>query len=285
MRSSIILTLTISLVFSFVSEAQKRPYKKGKASIQKEHFTDRDKLNYEAAFFNGLRQKALGNLESAAEDFLKCIRLDGSKAAPMYELAMINYGFGKYSEALFFIESAYEIEEDNIWYHQLLAEVYISSQKYKSAIISYKKLLKKQPGNEDWHIQLASAYLLDNQLQKAIEVYNDMEKHIGVSEALIMQKYRIHLNLKDRSGATSELEKWIESEPKNPKPYSLMAEMYLLEGNHEKAIDVLERILEIDPNNGKAHLNLSELYRNNVLLLINIFLYLLYILLLYNLIR
>ena len=41
------------------------------------------------------------------------------------------------------------------------------------------------------------------------------------------------------------MEKWILSEPKNPKPYGLIAEMYLLEGNQEKAIEALERILEI----------------------------------------
>ena len=263
MRRSIIFILAIFLGLSFVAEAQKRPSKKGKVSMQKGQLSDRDKLNYEMAFFNGLRQKALGNLESAAEDFLKCIKLDGSKAAPMYELAMIYYGFSQYSDALFFIQSACEIEQENIWYQQLLADAYISNQKYKAAIITYKKLLKEQPGNEEWHFQLASAYLLDNQLRKAIEVYNDMEQYIGVDEMLIMQKHRIYLDLKDKRGAKSELEKWILSEPKNPKPYGLIAEMYLLEGNQEKAIETLERILEIAPKNGKAHLTLSDLYRNN----------------------
>ena len=80
---------------------------------------------------------------------------------------------------------------------------------------------------------------------------------------LIMQKHRIYLDLKDKRGAKSELEKWILSEPKNPKPYGLIAEIYLLEGNQEKAIETLERILEIAPKNGKAHLTLSDLYRNN----------------------
>ena len=139
MRRSIIFILAIFLGFSFVAEAQIRPSKKGKVSKQKEQLSDRDKLNYEMTFFNGLRQKALGNLESAAEDFLKCIRLDGSKAAPMYELAMIYYGFSQYSEALFFIQSACEIEQANIWYQQLLADAYISNQKYQSAIITYRK--------------------------------------------------------------------------------------------------------------------------------------------------
>ena len=263
MRHSFKFILAIFIAFSFAAEAQKRPSKKGKVSMQQGQLSDRDKLNYEMAFFNGLRKKALGNLESAAEDFLKCIKLDGSKAAPMYELAMIYNGFNQYSDALFFIQSACDIEQENIWYHQLLADVYISNQKYKAAINTYKKLLKEQPGNEEWHFHLASAYLLDNQLRNAIEVYNDMEQYIGVDEMLIMQKHRIYLELKDKKGAKIELEKWILSEPKNPKPYGLIAEIFLLEGNHEKAIETLERILEIDPNNGKAHLTLSDLYRNN----------------------
>ena len=263
MRHSFKFILAIFIAFSFAAEAQKRPSKKGKVSMQQGQLSDRDKLNYEMAFFNGLRKKALGNLESAAEDFLKCIKLDGSKAAPMYELAMIYNGFNQYSDALFFIQSACDIEQENIWYHQLLADVYISNQKYKAAINTYKKLLKEQPGNEEWHFHLASAYLLDKQLRNAIEVYNDMEQYIGVDEMLIMQKHRIYLELKDKKGAKIELEKWILSEPKNPKPYGLIAEIFLLEGNHEKAIETLERILEIDPNNGKAHLTLSDLYRNN----------------------
>ena len=216
MRRSIIFILAIFLGFSFVAEAQKSPSKKGKVSMQKEQLSNRDKLNYEMAFFNGLRQKALGNLESATEDFLKCVRLDGSKAAPMYELARIYYEFSQYSDALFFIQIACEIEQDNVWYQQLLVDAYISNQKYKAAILTYKKLLKEQPGNEEWHFQLASTYLLDNQLRKAIDVYNDMEQYIGVDERLIMQKHRLYLDLKDKRGAKNELEKWILSEPKNP---------------------------------------------------------------------
>lgn len=260
---NIVLALAIVFGFSIVAEAQKRPNRKGKASLKKEQLSDRDMLNYEMAFFNGLRQKALGNTEAAAEELLKCIRLDGSKSAPMYELAMIYYGLSQYSDALFFIQSACEIDEENIWYQQLLADAFISNQKYREAILVYKDLLKEQPGNEDWHFKLASAYLLDGQLRKAIEVYNEMEKYVGVDEMLIMQKHRIYLDLKDKKGAKEELEKWVESDPKNPKPYGLIAEMYLLEGNHEKAIETLERILEIAPNNGKAHLTLSDLYRNN----------------------
>ena len=131
MRGLIIFISVIFLSLSFKVNAQKRPGEKSSISMRKEQLSDRDKLNYEMAFFNGLRQKALGNQELALKDFLSCVRLDGNNPAPMYELALIYSGFNQYSDALFFIKSACEINPDNIWYQQLLAETYLSNQKYK----------------------------------------------------------------------------------------------------------------------------------------------------------
>ena len=64
MRNCKIFIFAIFFGFSFVAEAQKRPSKKGKVSMQKGQLSDQDKLNYEMAFFNGLRQKALAAVES-----------------------------------------------------------------------------------------------------------------------------------------------------------------------------------------------------------------------------
>ena len=274
MQKGFLILLLLCFSLSTV-EAQNRsfyPVKKEKKKSKKKHSNralsakekhNKEKLNFEMFFFNGLRQKALGNLEAAAEEFQKCIRIDGSKAAPMYEMAMLYQSFSQYEEALFFIESASAIDKHNHWYKQLQAQLCVSNQKYTQAIQVYRSLLKEQPGNEEWHFQLASAYLLNNQLHKAIEVYNDMEEYVGVDEMLIMQKQRIYLELGDKKNAKSELEKWMKSEPQNPQPYGILAEQFLLEGNQEKAIEMLEGILKIDPDNGKAFLTLSDLYRNN----------------------
>lgn len=263
----------ILLLFCFslpMVEAQNRsfyPVKKTKKRNTKNKpesvLTEKEKLNFEMFFFNGLRQKALGNPEAAAEQFQKCIRIDGSKAAPMYEMAMLYQSFSQHEEALFFAEGANAIEKTNVWYKQLLAQLQVSNQKYSSAIQTYKQLLKEQKGNEEWHFQLASVYLLNDQLHKAIEVYDEMEEYVGVDEVLILQKQRIYMQLGDKKSATNELQKWMESEPQNPQPYGILAEQFLLEGDQQKAIEMLEGILKIDPDNGKAFLTLSDLYRNN----------------------
>ena len=263
MMKSTVLIFVFIFCFCCQSDAQINSIKPSNKSVKNRSADNRDAINFELAFFNGLRQKALGNIDAALNEFLKCVRLDGTKATPMYELAMIYNNLSQYTEALFFIESAYKIQPKNTWYLQLLAQLYINNQKYRSAITAYKNLLKEQVGNQEWHFQLANAYLLNGELKKAILVYNDMQAYTGFDERLSMQKYKIYLDLKDKKGAINELENWIVSRPKDPTPYGLIAEIYLLEGNQKKAIETLERILIISPNNGKANLTLSELYRNN----------------------
>ena len=68
----ILLLLCVSLS---TAEAQNRsfyPVKKEKKKSKKKHsnraLSAKEKLNFEMFFFNGLRQKALGNLEAAAEE-------------------------------------------------------------------------------------------------------------------------------------------------------------------------------------------------------------------------
>ena len=74
-------------------------------------------------------------------------------------------------------------------------------QQYSKAITSFKKLLKIDPKNEDWHFELASAYLLNNQARNAIKVYDDLEKYIGPYDMLFQQKKRIYSEIGDKAGA------------------------------------------------------------------------------------
>ena len=71
---------------------------------------------------------------------------------------------------------------------------------------------KLEPKNKDWHFELASAYLLNNQARNAIKVYDELEKHIGSFGVLFQQKKQIYIDIGDKIGAIRELEKWAEAE-------------------------------------------------------------------------
>ena len=260
MRIAIIICLSFLL---FETKAQEHPFYSADDPIIKKALSAVDPVEYQNFYFKGLKYKILGNDEKALEAFKNCIRLDGSEPTPMYESALIYFESGKLDQALFFIESACEIENENKWFQQLLATTYLETGKYNKAIITFKKLLEIEPGNEDWHFELASAYLMNKQGRNAIKVYNDLEKHIGPYSMLYQQKKRIYSEIGDKSSAISEIEKWVKFEPGNIEALNELAELYLLSGKQEKAISTLEKVLEINESDSRAVIILSELYRNN----------------------
>ena len=88
-----------------------------------------------------------------------------------------------------------------------------------------------------------------------------MQVYTGFDERLSMQKYKIYLDLKDKEALLTNLKIGLHTALKTL--LLMVLRKFTFSGNQKKAIETLERILIISPNNGKANLTLSELYRNN----------------------
>jgi len=249
----------VCVVLCLSSKAQHPLYSLMKAQEN----ADFDMVSYQNIFFEGLRLKTLGDFQGATNRFMSCLSMNGKDAAVMYEVAFIKMSAERYDEALFFIESACEIEPDNKWYQQLLASAYLENQNYVKAAKTFQKLLVLEPNNQDWHFELATAYLLNGQFKKAINSYNNLEKIVGPNELLIQQKKNIYLEMGNQKGAIEEVTKWLEIDSNNLAALNELSQLYILIGDNQGELQTLERILEIDPNNGKALLILSDNYRSN----------------------
>ncbi len=260
MRTYLIILI---LFLSLSSLAQDHPFYSINDPKIKEALNKVDPKEYQSAFFNGLRYKILGDPDKALEAFSDCIRINGKEPTPMYESAILYFNKGQLDQAQFFIEEACKLEPNNKWFQQMLATTLLENGKYSKAITSFKKLLEIDPKNEDWHFELASAFLLYNQPRNAINVYNDLEKHIGPYGMLFQQKKRIYSEIGDKAGAIRELEKWVKTEPRNLEALNELSELYLLSGKQAKAIQTLEKSLELKSDNASAFIMLSDLYRNN----------------------
>ena len=228
--------------------------------------TSKTEFDYKISFLNALKEKSIGNTDAAIMGFSTCVKIDGQNPSAMYELALIYYNLNKYTDALFFIKGAYQLDNQNVWYKKLLAKLYSINNQYYRAIPLYKSLINENPYSEENYFDLSNVYLLDGQLKKAIEVYDLKENYFGHEPQLTQQKYKIYLELRDRKGAKKELEKWIKNDINNIEPLNLLAELYLLEGDHDQVIKTLEKALILSPNSGKTNLTLFSLYFNKGLI-------------------
>ncbi|MEA3317827.1 MAG: tetratricopeptide repeat protein, partial [Bacteroidota bacterium] len=193
--------------------------------------------------------------------FYKCLEINKNSDATMYEVGGINQILKNYNTAIKYSKKAVEIAPENKWYNMQLANLYIKTKKYYSAVETYKKLLESNKNDFNLYYNLAALYNTLEQNNDAIEVYNSIEEKFGVSEAVSLTKNQLFLKLGKRESAYNELKKLNKLYPKKPKYYGLLAEMYTNDNKFEKAKKLYAQLFDIDKDNNLGLLSEIILYR------------------------
>ena len=240
---------------SYYPEAKSNKKNTVKQDIEKDNF------KYNNYLFGALKAKSLENFEEALKQFQKCIKLDEKQALPFYESAIINKNQGNLELAEEQIKIAATLEKKNRWYQLAYAEILFSNQDFKNAAAQYKKLILREPGNEELYYFLADAYIYDNNLLKAIGVYDNLEDKKGVEKMISMQKHKLYMELKKKQSAIKELLKLIDTYPNDIEALEILSEVYLLNDEKDKAFEIFKKLAIIAPDNGRIHLTLADYYR------------------------
>lgn len=230
------------------------------ASAQKKSKDKAGSKNSEL-FIEANTQKLLGNYDKARDLFLNCLEKDPNDAASMYELARIARIGNNSAEALEWAGKAAELDEENVWYLKLLAELYQENMQFEESIHIMEKLVRLQPANLEYLYDLALGHLLVGNYQKSINVYNDIEKNIGVTEEISMQKQKIWMRMEKPDKGVEEIEKLCEAWPEEIRYKSILAELYINQGMEDEALGMYREIVEKEPGNAYIHISLADFYR------------------------
>ncbi|MGQ0829322.1 MAG: tetratricopeptide repeat protein [Bacteroidota bacterium] len=230
---------------------------------EKKQLSEKERIDFEYIFFNGSKEKILGNYDLAETHFAQALRINPNSAAAMYELANI-YAFQNNNiQALYYSKKAATLEPKNIWYQLLYAECLKSSKQPGDVAVVFQKLTKDHPDRIEFYYELANAYLYTNKPVEAIKVYDKVEERTGVTEDASVQKLKIYKGLNNHEKAIEEAKKLIKAFPKEAKFYGMLGELYQEKGLNEKALETYNELLRIDPSNAYVHLSLADYYRNN----------------------
>lgn len=224
--------------------------------------SERTSRAFKQSFFNGQKEKLSGNFEEAARYFEECIELIPAESAPYFELARIRDGQDRLEQTRLLLEKAIERDPDNIWYQSFYAQTNARLGKFDVAISTYKRIIEQNPNQYDYHFELAGTYIMTNNYDSAIKVFDELENSLGVNEEISMQKQMLYMEMGKVDEAILEVQKMIELNPEEYRYLGILAELYDKKGDREKAMETYEKLAEIDPENGMLHLSLSEFYRN-----------------------
>ena len=243
MFTSIKKILPLILIFGLLTGMAVLPEETYAQKADRKNKTKTRKDNT-SLFLEANSQKLLGNLDKARDLFLQCITLDPEDAASMYELARIERISGNQDEALDWARKAVKFSPENVWYLKLLSDLYQENMQFDESISVLNELVKLHPYKLDYLYDLALTHLLVGNYQKAINIYNQIEAKIGLTEEISIQKQKIWLRMDKPEKAINEMEALCVAWPDDSRLKSILAELYLSNGMDEKALSTYLEIAE-----------------------------------------
>jgi len=163
----------------------------------------------------------------AIENYTSIVEHYTDWVQPKYELAVIYYKLGRKYQALILLEQARELDSSNEKILNILGSLYQEINDIDKAIDVYLKIELINPSSKINMHNLACAYYQCGDLENA--------------------KDKLHILLNSHESVQS---------------YVLLGLINEKLGNHEEAINIYEKAINLDPFNLSGYLYLSSLYRS-----------------------
>ncbi|EAS07587.2 tetratricopeptide repeat protein (macronuclear) [Tetrahymena thermophila SB210] len=152
----------------------------------------------------------------------------------------------------------------NKWALYNLARCQLSLGNFESAIKYYKKVLEQDPEDEQANagIGLVLGFYLQD-FNQAIEHYK-----IAINTNFLKLEYLInlanlHLNIKDLDSAQSYINQCMQINSNTPKIYEILCKIEQQKGNSLKAVEYIQKQMELEPQNADVYHRLGQLYHQS----------------------
>lgn len=261
LKVAFVALFSVALCLGTTSNAFAQKNKKGKGKESEKTNGSKDAAKINQLIFDAIGKEMKNDVEGAIKAYKLVLQTDAKNDAAMFALAKIYFDSQNAEQALFYSEQAVAIDAKNKWYLAQYAEALSASTRYKDAAEVYKKIVAQNPNDYEYAFDWAYQLIQSNDIAGAIAVYDQVEKNVGISEEMTVQKQKLYIKLGRVDKATAELQKLIDSDPQEPRYYQLLAELYQANNQSDKAMQVLEKMMTISPDNPYGNLALADYYK------------------------
>lgn len=217
-----------------------------------------DQATFDYIYADGIRQKSLGNLGDALNDFEQCLRLNSESDATNYEISQIVLGNGDVANGKKYLKRAAELDPKNIWYGVALANLYYQNRNIDSAVLCYERLIKIYPEKENIEISLAGLYAENKKYNEARSILEKFDSKYGANENTTLSLVRILIEEKRYQEALNKINDLIVQKPNDIVYNGIAAEIYRMQGDTQKASDLYSDLIKRNPQDPGIQLSLCD---------------------------
>lgn len=162
---------------------------------------------------HGIVLQAIGDVEGAAEEYLRALELDPGNMPALANLGFISEYRGQFDKSIEYYTRALEIEPDNAMIHNNLGHVCELSGDHEKALAEYARALELQPDLAVAMQNLAGLYLTEDMLDQALEALGAALTLGPPSPAIYNNLAFIHHKQFNKAGAKEKLQEGLERHP------------------------------------------------------------------------
>ncbi len=228
----------------------------------------REKARY--YYLEGARRQAMDNMPEAFEYYKKAYLID-----PSYEEAASAYGMTRIMiptdsmqsrtqllKSLSLMRPYVDTYPADLYEGRTYAYIAGRLDTVAESIRVYEQLDSLRPNTTMTLLQLAEAYMMAHEEDKAIATLNRFEKIDGKSPQLSLRKMSYLMVKGDTLDAVREADELIASNPSEPYYHILKGNLYEVIGNNDSILAAYSRAEELNPDNGTAKISLANYYKN-----------------------
>ncbi len=218
-------------------------------------------LKSDAALIEAVALQESGRMEEALDAYAALAAREPRCGAAWYGMSRLLVRRGWTDSAMVCADRAVAADNTNRWYLMLQAEVRRARGDAKGQVASWERLVQLEPDKLDYYYELSNACLDAGDIDGAVGALNRVERKIGVTESISLQKQRLWTAAGKADKAEKEIEALAEAMPQEKRYQAILAEMNMGRKRYSKAKLYYDRVLAADPDDEYIHIQLAEYYK------------------------
>ncbi len=203
-------------------------------------------------YHEGLRAYLKGDYVVAENMANSVITLNPKHDGALYLLSKVYYDQGRLDESAKFLLKAGEADPKNTYLLSEIAFMYSSLDKHNEAGLIFEQLIKSNPREMPYYFGGIENYLQAKNYKSALRIVSLQESIFGSTIESHLNRYKVYMAQDDPKKAIQQLEAGITAFPNEPLFLANLIDLYFQQNEHNKAIPLLEKLCETDPENGMA---------------------------------
>lgn len=222
--------------------------------------TAEEQRRYDYFFLEALRMKEKKEYDAAFGLLQHCLAIQPSASSALYEIAQYYLFLRLVPQGQEALEKAVAYAPDNYWYCQGLVSLYQQQNEQEKMVDLLEKMVARFPAKHDPLLLLLDLYGRQEKYAEVIATLNLLEKRLGKSEQLSMEKFRTYLQMNDSKKAFQEIESLVQEYPLDMRYQVILGDVYLQNGKPEEARAAYQKVLDVEPDNPMALYSMASYY-------------------------